>query len=613
MEKVSTEKERAEIIIDPNILVGQSSEVPEIFAPIIRLYSEKLAQCTSELQRNNMQEAVKLIIQGIQSQISELSILKDENIVERSDDIGDALSSVIEQESTNLNIQEDTKHLDNLPNTYNRYSYLEIATIAKSLINRFGYDFQNQFEIVSNLQQFSLFVTNRLQSVFADPLFIIYNDTRYDDHWLMICITKQEDESFLALYKDSKYQKVIEEIQSILLNKGVSFIAHKATEQDDANSCGPMSLRNMEIMISGLKGDRQNFIQDFTNGEKKLFAQQGEVQEIRRDFSKLIEAEISSAKLETINQLNINGGEKMKNNNTENNPTKASLESATTPTKVAANSNANVSAVSSKTPEQLQKEALQTFVSKEDQEAIEAAIKASLESATTPTKVAANSNANVSAVSSKTPEQLQKEALQSFISKEDQEAIEAAIKASLESVATPTKVAANSNANVSAISSKTPEQLQKERLDVLTETPHEREILERIIQMSKLDSQATLPQPNSSVAFDNIMPPPPPAPSVNTALQANVTVTSGNLSSPLNTSGGITVEDIISLKDKIKDFINELNFSKEKKEEVWDIFQITKDARAGISSEHVRKLFDMQWIECYASAEFDDVSVLGGL
>jgi hypothetical protein len=568
-----SEDTKAKIISDQTIAMQEFSEVWEIFEPVIKLCNEKLAQCKGEMQYQKMQEAVESIVHSIQSQISELTISEPyevENIVKSNENIeNDMLPLVVEHKAA------DTKHFSEMQRTYNRYSYLEIATIAKSLMDNLGYNFPNQFEIVSNLQQFGSFVTNKLHGIFIDPLFIIYNDIRYDDHWLLICITKNEDGSFVSLYKDSKYSEIIDGIHKVLLSQEVRFVAHKSVEQDDANSCGPMALRNMQIMMSRLADDKQNFIQDFAENKKGLFAQQHEVQEIRRDFSKLIETEVNSARLETINQLNINGGEQMKANNT----------TTTSPARAQA---AEVKDTNSEI--RAQAETLASLRQATEDAALQAALRLSLESASTPARTAGSNNASVSTASNRTPEELQREALESFIIKEEKDALEAALRLSLESASTPARTAGSDNASVSTASNRTPEQVQRERLDALTETPHEQEILARVLRMSEIDSQTLPPPPN------------PPVVSNNTAPQAS------------NSSRKPTSQSIVSLKSKIKEFINGLNFPQDQKQDVWDMFNDCEDSKeAGISLERVEKIFDLVWTECYSFEGGDDISVMGDL
>ncbi len=111
------------------------------------------------------------------------------------------------------------------------------------------------------------------------PLFISYNiggkSTDQErgcsgTHWIALAIIKEKDDTKI-LIKDSKglaeayqsYKNRLKEKIKSALPGNIEFIEHTGKEQEDSNSCGPMSLLNIEIIARGLKKDKGQFIEDF--------------------------------------------------------------------------------------------------------------------------------------------------------------------------------------------------------------------------------------------------------------------------------------------------------------------------------------------------------------
>ena len=197
-----------------------------------------------------------------------------------------------------VTIEIDPKLLSKLE-TNNWYEHKDIAKVAEYIIKSNGYDFENQFEVISDCEHLKVFLNERFK-LNNSPCFIIYN---IDDlHWVTFALVKLPDHAIKVLYKDSMgdfantQAKVQEAIRDHFANQDcrVDFLANSNKEQEDDYSCGPMSLNNMAIIIQGLKNE-QSFMDEFNNVQ---FCSQSQVESVKKNFKNNLQKKL----IQNINQ-----------------------------------------------------------------------------------------------------------------------------------------------------------------------------------------------------------------------------------------------------------------------------------------------------------------------
>ena len=107
-------------------------------------------------------------------------------------------------------------------------------------------------------------------------------------HWVAMCVIRQ-DNCLKVLYKDSYgnalYAGQMNEIRDEFIKQGeeaglqVEFISHSSKDQEDGSACGPMTLRNLEIMAKHIESNgEQSLIDQYQSLE---FSKQSNVWTIR--------------------------------------------------------------------------------------------------------------------------------------------------------------------------------------------------------------------------------------------------------------------------------------------------------------------------------------------
>jgi hypothetical protein len=181
--------------------------------------------------------------------------------------------------NTELGIEITSEILTNL-NSDKWYSQEDIAKVMEHLTRKYGYDFVKQCEVAGSIDQLGKFL-EKYEEADSEPRFIIYN--KEANHWVTLCIM-HIGQSTTMLYKDSFGREIPGDIHDVLFKKfglGTRLKVHANKEQQDSTSCGPMSLKNMEIIMSSIKGNQLDFIEHF---ETTQFCQHRQVQQVKEYF-----------------------------------------------------------------------------------------------------------------------------------------------------------------------------------------------------------------------------------------------------------------------------------------------------------------------------------------
>ena len=113
-------------------------------------------------------------------------------------------------------------------------------------------------------------------------------------HWVAMCVIRQGN-CLKVLYKDSygnaRYAEQMNVIRDEFIKQGeeaglrVEFISHNSKDQEDGSACGPMTLRNLEIMAKHIESNgEQSLIDQYQSLE---FSKQSNVQTIRNEHAAL--------------------------------------------------------------------------------------------------------------------------------------------------------------------------------------------------------------------------------------------------------------------------------------------------------------------------------------
>jgi hypothetical protein len=111
------------------------------------------------------------------------------------------------------------------------------------------------------------------------------------NHWVVFCAITTDSKVYV-LYKDSFGAPIESEIKKCISDHvtNVTFKNHIGHEQQDGRSCGPMSLKNLAIMLECLKNDLPNFIENF---ERHTFCAQDQVPEIKALFKSMMQKHLT--------------------------------------------------------------------------------------------------------------------------------------------------------------------------------------------------------------------------------------------------------------------------------------------------------------------------------
>jgi hypothetical protein len=184
------------------------------------------------------------------------------------------------------------------------YTQEDISLIGKLVLLRNEFDFNYQFEVVGSADQLKLFL-NKFKEIDefkkidlnAKPIFIIFNISLSENiqHWYTIVIFKHMEKIFV-LFKDSLGSELSNDFKNainwIFAGNKVEFKSHLIKEQEDGNSCGPMALQNMQIIINYFKTDKQNLLNSFGT---IAFCQQKDIESVKKRFLQSIQEEFSKS------------------------------------------------------------------------------------------------------------------------------------------------------------------------------------------------------------------------------------------------------------------------------------------------------------------------------
>lgn len=139
------------------------------------------------------------------------------------------------------------------------YNENEMICVAEYLLDLYECDFEKHFALVNCNDPLNSKELEKISNanVHEEPFFVVYN--RGVKHWVCLAITYLHN-STIVLYKDSFGipipQNLKETIGNKLMNeKNLRFDSHRGTEQSDDTSSGPICLRNLQVLIKGLKSE----------------------------------------------------------------------------------------------------------------------------------------------------------------------------------------------------------------------------------------------------------------------------------------------------------------------------------------------------------------------
>ncbi|KAJ8664759.1 hypothetical protein QAD02_006421 [Eretmocerus hayati] len=186
------------------------------------------------------------------------------------------------------------------------YEENEILCVAEYLSSLYEYDFERQFGLV-NVDNASrsrgLQKLEKLQVNDQKPFFGIYSNTTR--HWSCFAVAQLRDHLYV-LYKDSFGKNIPHELrESIgdrLRDRSVRFDSHRGTEQSDGNSSGPICLRNLQVLMKGLKSEiiKAPLIEKF---QKVRFCTQYGVLSVKREFRLWLQKYLLSGLEEVATEL----------------------------------------------------------------------------------------------------------------------------------------------------------------------------------------------------------------------------------------------------------------------------------------------------------------------
>ena len=146
----------------------------------------------------------------------------------------------------------------------------------------------------------------------GSPLYIAFNlggqsNKDSGSHWVAMCAIRN-DNNLTILYKDSFGETSVGAIRKEFkrqvenLNLEVEFISHPGSEQTDGSACGPMTLRNLEIMAQHIQNyGEQSLINNYIS---LVFSKQSDVQNLRNKYA-TISDEVKTEKSTNTNSDSI--------------------------------------------------------------------------------------------------------------------------------------------------------------------------------------------------------------------------------------------------------------------------------------------------------------------
>jgi hypothetical protein len=136
------------------------------------------------------------------------------------------------------------------------YEENEILCVAEYLVSLYEYDFESQFGLVTAEEPSKSAALAKIKDLDLreKPFFAVYRTGA--KHWVCFAIAHLYN-SLIVLYKDSFGAEIAhnlrESIGEHLRNERLRFESHRGTEQNDDSSSGPICLRNLQVLMKGLK------------------------------------------------------------------------------------------------------------------------------------------------------------------------------------------------------------------------------------------------------------------------------------------------------------------------------------------------------------------------
>ncbi|KAJ3651894.1 hypothetical protein Zmor_017898 [Zophobas morio] len=140
------------------------------------------------------------------------------------------------------------------------YEKEDIIKVAQALLPLYNHDFDTQFRLVDNIDNFDTCFDNTTLEP-GKPIFTIYNKPK--KRWVLFCIICKDDKK-IVLFKNPCGALVSFKLEKKIVQKfgDVEFIAQSEKDQkdDDVKSYGPLTVRNLKILLDFLK-DEKTFVE----------------------------------------------------------------------------------------------------------------------------------------------------------------------------------------------------------------------------------------------------------------------------------------------------------------------------------------------------------------
>ncbi|KAJ3664194.1 hypothetical protein Zmor_008382 [Zophobas morio] len=143
----------------------------------------------------------------------------------------------------------------------------DITKCANKLFEKYNFDLDRQFKLAEKIQD----LDNRFDNIELQthqPIFVVF--AKEENRWVLFCLVQEESKTII-LYKDPcgvlvsyKLEKKIKQIF-----EQVEFISQTKQDQheDEESSYGPLTVRNLEIVLGSFKQDPDNFVKKFKEME----------------------------------------------------------------------------------------------------------------------------------------------------------------------------------------------------------------------------------------------------------------------------------------------------------------------------------------------------------
>ncbi|XP_014208587.2 uncharacterized protein LOC106639465 [Copidosoma floridanum] len=167
------------------------------------------------------------------------------------------------------------------------YDEIEMVCVAEYLFGMYECSFERQFGLITSDDPSKSAALEKIGKIDVrdTPFFAIYN--KGVKHWVCFAVTYLYS-SVVVLYKDSLGVPIPNKLREAIGDRlrderSLRFDSHRGTEQSDESSSGPICLRNLQVLIKGLKSEiiKGPLIEKF---QKVRFCTQYGVQSVKREF-----------------------------------------------------------------------------------------------------------------------------------------------------------------------------------------------------------------------------------------------------------------------------------------------------------------------------------------